>query len=62
MKIILAAIAAATALSAVAVAPASAQPYGHGWRHGHGWHHGYGHAPRRVCVIRYHHRVCRWVR
>jgi Spy/CpxP family protein refolding chaperone len=63
MKIIIAAVAAATALSAIAVAPASAQPYGPPrWHHGHGWHHGYGHPPRRVCYFRYHHRVCRWVR
>ena len=50
MKIIIAAIAAATALSAIAVAPASAQPYDHhewgrhgGYDHDRGEHRGYGH-------------------
>lgn len=53
MKTIIAALAATVALSAVAVAPASAQPYGphHGWRHHH---------PHKVCFIRHHRRVCTW--
>lgn len=67
MKIVAAAIAAATALAAVAVAPASAQPYGPpGYHHDRGRHHGYDHRfrhpPRRICVYRHHREVCRWVR
>ncbi len=52
MKTIIAALAATVALSAVAVAPASAQPYRHGWHHHH--------HPHKVCFIRHHRRICTW--
>jgi Spy/CpxP family protein refolding chaperone len=63
MKTMIAALAAVTALSAVAVVPAAAQPYGPPGYH-HGWGHGPRYAPRphKVCFMRHYHRVCRWVR
>ncbi|MFX4435550.1 hypothetical protein ABTA38_19605, partial [Acinetobacter baumannii] len=63
MKMLVGVIAAATALAAVAAAPASAQPYGPpDDHHGRGWHHGYGHIrlpPTRLCHYRHHRQVCR---
>ncbi len=53
MKIVLAALAAATALAGAV--PAMAQPYG--YHHGPRWHHG-GRHPHRVCVWRHHRQVC----
>ena len=56
MKILLAALLAATTMAVVAPA-ASAQPYGwhRHWHHGYGWHHGW----HRHCWWRHGYRVCR---
>lgn len=65
MKIIIAALTAAAALSGLTATAVQAQPYGPpppGYYHRHhGWRH-YAAPPHRVCFWRYGHRVCRWVR
>ena len=43
MKLLALLSAGALAIGTLAATPATAQPYGHGYRHGHGYHGGYRH-------------------